>query len=69
MGLSLHYEFRAIDHQLPYTSKLEVVRDQTTSDFLVYSLQLPHIPSNSLVVAMVIMVALAMMVAMILVVI
>ena len=28
--------------QLPYTSKLEVIRDQTTSSFLVYNLKLPY---------------------------
>ena len=28
--------------QPSYTSKLEVIRDQTTSDFLVYNLQHPH---------------------------
>ena len=28
--------------QLPYTSKLEVIWDQTTSNFLVYNFQLPH---------------------------
>ena len=32
--------------QLPYTSKLEVIWDQTTSDLLVYSLQFPHTTSN-----------------------
>ena len=32
----------------PYTSRLEVIRDQTTSNFLVINLQLPHItPSSS----------------------
>ena len=28
--------------QLPYTSKSEVIWDQTTSNFIVYNLQLPH---------------------------
>ena len=45
--------------QLLYTSKLEVIWDQTTSNFHVYNLlHLPHITSNFLMVAMVIMVAL-----------
>ena len=53
--------------QLPYTSKLEVICDQTTSNFLVYNPQLPHITSNFLMVAMVIMVAMVMVVMMVLV--
>ena len=51
--------------QLPYTSKLEVICDQTTSNFLVYNPQLPHITSNFLMVAMVIMVAMVMVVMMV----
>ena len=54
--------------QLPYTSKSEVIWDQTTSNFLVYNLQLPHITSNFLMVAIVIMVATVMLVRMVMVV-
>ena len=38
--------------QPPDTSKLEVIWDQTTSNFLVYNLQLPYIISNFFVVAL-----------------
>ena len=48
--------------QLPYTSKLEVISDQATSDFLVYKLQLPHITSKFLMVATVIVVMAVMVV-------
>ena len=47
----------------PQTSLSEVISDQTTSNFLVYNLQLPHITSNFLMVAMVIMFAMVIMVA------
>ena len=52
----------------PQTSLSEVISDQTTSNFLVYNLQLPHITSNFLMVAMVIMVATAMVVMLVMVV-
>ena len=34
--------------QLPYRSKLEVIWEKTTSDFLIYNLKLPHTTSNFL---------------------
>ena len=49
--------------QLPYTSKLEVIWDQTTSNFLVYNLQHPWITSNFLMITMVVLVAMIAMVA------
>ena len=47
---------------LPYTRKLEVIRDQTTSNFLVYNLQLPHITSNFLMVVVVMVIMVVMLV-------
>ena len=45
---------------LPCTSKSEVIWDQTTSNFLVYNLQLPHITSNFVKVATVMVVMVVM---------
>ena len=54
--------FWSDNRNLLYISKLEVIGDQTTSNFHVYNLQLPHITSNFLIVAMIIMVATVMVV-------
>ena len=56
-------------HQLAYTSKLKVIWDQTTSNFLVYNFQLPHTTSNFLLAAMVIMALMVMVIMVIMVVI
>ena len=52
----------------PQTSLSEIITDQTTSNFLVYNLQLPHITSNFLMVAMVMVIMLVMLVMLVVVV-
>ena len=59
---------RSDNLQRPYASKLEVIWDQTTSNFLVYNLQLPRITSNFMMVVKVIMVVILVMLVMVVVV-